>query len=238
MLQRKTVEDPGTISNLHESMGIYVRAGVGLTIYSGLLATLSEVADLTQAEVIAMYREITGDNRLTIGMYSARQVIKGDLQAAWYAATGQDIPRKVVSNQEERMAKAKQATAESEQEQTAAKSNGEKKPRTTIRSIIETGLLAGTPNEQILAQVHEFKPGAKADDKHIAYYRHYLIKQGKMDKPAKVEKPKKEKTSEAALKDAAAGKTQKGDVAEAPKGPTKGPAARRALADKAAGKSK
>src|SRR5678815_256052 len=136
MLQRKTVEDPSAIPNLKETVGIYAKAGVGLTIYSGLLATLHEADDLTQAEVIAMYRDISGDNRLTIGIHSARQVIKGDLQAAWYVAMGQDIPQKVVSNQEERMAKAKQATAESEQEQAAAKSNGEKKPRTTIRSII------------------------------------------------------------------------------------------------------
>jgi hypothetical protein len=237
MLQRKTVEDPGMIPNLRETVGIYVKAGVGLTIYSGLLATLHEADDLTQAEVIAMYREISGDNRLTIGMHSARQVIKGDLQAAWYVAMGKDVPHRVTSNQEERMAKAKQATAESEQEQTAAKSNGERKPRTTIRSIIETGLLAGTPHDQILKQVHEFKPGAKADEKHIAYYRHYLIAQGKMERPAKVEKPKKEKTSETALKSAADGKVEKGDVAEKPTA-KQGPAARRALADKASSKGK
>lgn len=120
------------------------------------------------------------------------------------------------------MAKA-QATAPAEE----AAAETTKEPRVTNRSIIESGLLAGTPDEEILAQVKARFPEGKADMKHVAYYRHFLVKAGKLEAQPRKSR-KKAEAVEAAPEPAKAAAKPAARAAAAP--PAKAVAAKAAPA--------
>jgi hypothetical protein len=153
----------------------------------------NKVLDDRQA-LIKTYHFITGDHRLALPLYACRQVVLRHIQVKWFEFNGFEVPVQVTSNLETEMAKAATKTAEDEQGSTEAKT---KEPRITNRSIIEAGLLAGKSDEDILAEVKERFPDGKADSKHVAYYRHFLTKEGKLEKQPRKSRAKAEATEEA-----------------------------------------
>ena len=185
------------VANIDEITNPWVVIGDEITgkskvvIYRGLKTTVDNAAiTLQDGDVLVRYHELTGDNRSAVNFYLAKLVVLGDVQLAWYEHVGIPIPLKVQHAQEARMAKAKTAKPEAEGGETAAKA-----PRVTTRSIIEQGLLAGKAPEDILKEVKQHKPDGKADLTHVAYYRHFLVKDGKMEAPPR--QPRAKKTAEA-----------------------------------------
>lgn len=168
---------------------------VNVILYSGLLYTLEQAEKkLGPKEIVQAYVFLSGDERLNFSMARARAVVLGEVQNAWYEVNGYDVPQKVASQQEQRLREALVATKEKEAEAGEKKA---KEPRVTVKSIIEAGLRAGTPNEKILADVKKVFPNGKADDTHIRYYRHFLVKAGELEKLPRATKPKAEKKGKA-----------------------------------------
>lgn len=184
-----------TVPDFKSAISVHSIGEVEVIIYSGLMHTL-EVAEkeLGSKEIVQAYKFLSGDPRLDFSMRAARVVVLGEVQNAWYEANGKDIPQSVMSNQEQRL---REALVAKKAEDTAA--SGEKtktkEPRVTVKSIIEAGLRAGTPNEDILKAVKKEFPNGKADDTHVRYYRHFLVKKGELAKLPRVTKPKAEKSA-------------------------------------------
>ena len=190
--------DPKTFRPKRLAANYQIGTIVSLPIYESRTLTLELAEKLLSKDrqiLIKVYHFLSDDHRLALPMRAVLNAVLGEIQLVWYEIRGIAIPPKVMAHQEERMAKAKATTAEQETEQAATKT---KEPRVTNRSIIEAGLLAGTPDEEILAQVKERFPNGKADMKHIAYYRHFLVKEGKLEKPPRKERAKKEAVAEEA----------------------------------------
>lgn len=177
---------------LNQLLATYDINLVTFNIYGSQLRTVEEAERKLwdRTLVVRCYHFLTDDTRLALPLNACREVILGELIKVWYETSGFEVPAKVTRNQEVRMAKAKATDAAAEQAAEGTTATATKEPRITSRSIIVAGLLAGTPNEEILAQVKRHKPNSKADDKHIAYYRHYLEKDGKLEKKPR---PVKEK---------------------------------------------
>jgi hypothetical protein len=166
---------------------------VSVTLYSGLLYTLEQVErELGPKQIVQAYKFLSGDERLDFSMIAARDVVLGEVQNAWYEVNGKDIPQSVMSNQERRLREAMMATKAKDEAATGSDKKV-KEPRVTVKSIIEAGLRAGTANEKILADVKKQFPNGKADDTHIRYYRHFLVKAGELEKLPRATKPKAEK---------------------------------------------
>lgn len=164
---------------------------VNVILYSGLLHTLEQAEKkLGPKEIVLAYVFLSGDERLDFSMRRARAVVLGEVQNAWYEVNGLDVPQKVASQQEQRL---REALVAKKEEAEAAGEKKAKEPRVTVKSIIEAGLRAGTPNEKILADVKKVFPNGKADDSHIRYYRHFLVKAGELEKLPRATKPKAEK---------------------------------------------
>lgn len=178
------------VPDLKQAVSYHSIGDVHVTIYSGLLYTMQEVEkELGQKEVILAYRYLSGDERLDFSFYKAKKVVLGEIQNVWYEVNGLDVPQKVASQQEQRLREA--IVAKKEEEGTKEKAS--KEPRITIKSICETGLLAGKSEEQILKEVKAKFPDSKADASHVRYYRHFLVKDGKLEKLPRATKPKAEK---------------------------------------------
>jgi hypothetical protein len=197
--------------DLHARIGQAEFGDVVIQLYRSQNITYNE-ADriLTELQVRRAYEHIAGDRAsLSVPRGRARAVVLGATIVEWYLAQGLPVPPNVTANQAQRLEDAFMGKPETTEGATKAK----KEPRVTNRSIIEAGLLGGKlTDEQILAEVKKVFPNGKADLKHVAYYRHFLVKEGKMakpEKPAKAPKaPKAAKTEEAPA--AAAAPAKKG----------------------------
>lgn len=202
-----TPREPGVVLNPWTIIGEYYAGDQILKLYAGLVTTIRNVElEILDRNVLRRYKDVSGDDRSAVNFSYAKLVVLCDVQIAWYEQQGNDVPPRVTSAMETTMAKAKQAKAEAEGGETAGKT---KAPRVTIKSIIEQGLLAGKSADDILAEVHQHKPEAKADATHVAYYRHFLEKDGKLEKQPRVKKekaPKPEAPTSAKLAVAAGGK--------------------------------
>lgn len=198
---------------------------VTVTLYSGLIHTLKQAEiDLKQKQVILGYRFLSGDERLDFNMNRARSVVLGEVQNAWYEANGYDIPPQVMSNQEQRLREAivaKKEAAAAEGGEKQAKEKQAKEKRVTVKSIAETGLLAGKSEDDILAEIKANFPGGKADITHVRYYRHFLVKDGQLEKLPR--KPKATKADIAEAKNKTLAEAAKPAAPKAAKGsqPTK-----------------
>lgn len=209
------------------TLGTYEVPGTKGTfvIYGSLMRTLTEAEKMLQDTgiLIRCYHYLTEDDRLTLPLHACRQVVLGEIQMVWYQISGREVPAKVTENQEERMAKAKSTTAEQEQTEGAAPSKS-KEPRITNRSIIEAGLLAGKPEDEILAEVKARFPDGKANSSHISYYRHFLVKAGKLE--AQPRKTRSKAAEEAQAPEPQAVQATKGSAkAAAPKAAAPAPKA-------------
>lgn len=171
---------------------------VSVIIYSGLWYTIEQARrSLGRKDIVQSYRWLSGVD--VVSTEAATNVVLGEIQNQWYLVNGQDIPQKVMSNQERRLQEAVMAKAAAEGD-TPVK---EKAPRVTNRSIIETGLLNGDSDEKILKAVKKQFPDGKADESHIKYYRHALVKAGQLEaqpRAPRVAKAKEPKTIEEAAK--------------------------------------
>lgn len=196
---------------------------VEVFIYSGLMYTI-ELAEkaLGPKQIVLAYKFLSGDERLDFSMRKARQVVLGEVQNAWYEANGKDIPQSVMSQQEHRL---REALVAKKEEAAEGGEKAAKEPRVTVKSIIEAGLRAGTANEKILADVKKQFPNGKADDSHIRYYRHFLVKNGELEKLPRQTKTKAEKPAktlaEAAKPDAPKASGSRPTKATASKGAAK-----------------
>jgi len=132
-----------------------------------------------RGKLIRCYHYLTDDNRLALPLNACRNVVLYEVIRAWYEVSGIEVPAKVTQQMEAAMAKAKATTADAEQEE-GATATKTKEPRVTNKSIIEAGLLAGKDEATIMAEVKAHFPDGKADSKHVGYYRHYLVKEGKL----------------------------------------------------------
>lgn len=147
--------------------------------------------------LIRCYRYLTDDNRLNLPFNACRTVVLYEVIMAWYEVSGFEVPAKVTQSKEEAMAKAKVTTAEAEQaDAEAGTTTKSKEPRVTNKSIITSGLLAGDDDDTIMASVKEHFPNGKADSKHIGYYRHFLVKEGKLEKQPRKSRAKSEEAAE------------------------------------------
>lgn len=213
----------------------YEVGGTTFKIYGSQTRTFAEAnrkLDDRQT-LIQAYHFLTDDNRLALPFNACRAVVLDSIMTVWYGQLGFDIPGKTQSHMEQRMAKAKATSAEAEQAAAGTTEASTKEPRVTNRSIIEAGLLAGKDDETIMAEVKEHFPEGKADKKHIAYYRHYLVQDGKLEKQPRAPRAKKEKpvVEEAAAPAKVAAKAGTAKVATPPSVAKAAPA-------KAAGKAK
>lgn len=206
-------------------------------IYGSQVLTI-EKAERTlfdRQKLVKCYHFLADDNRLALPLNACRAVVLGEIIRVWYEVSGIEVPAKVTHTQEARMAKAKATTAEAESAAAEAGTTVTKEPRITNRSIIEAGLLAGKDNPTIMAEVKEHFPNGKADDKHIGYYRHYLVKDGKLEKVARAPRAKKEKAEPEVAAAPAVVSAKAGSAKSAPAAPAKAaPAAKTAA--KAKGK--
>lgn len=166
--------------------------GVSVIIYTGLIYTFEAARKrLTHRGILVAYRHLSGDVRLDVSLIAATNVVLGEVQNAWYLVNGKDIPLSVMSGQELRFQEALMAKAVAGEDKVTTKAA--KEPRVTNRSIIEAGLLNGDSDDTILAAVKEQFPEGKADSTHVRYYRHFLEKQGKLEKSERKPRVKKEK---------------------------------------------
>ena len=142
--------------------------------------------------VLRAYAAYSGDERNNVSRRRAIRVVQGAVQEAWYKSRGLPIPPKVIANQDVRLQEALMATKEADEETTKkGKSMEPKEKRVTAKDIITNGLLKGTPDEEILAEVKEALPNQKTDMRHIDYYRHFLTKEGKLEKRPRRTRTKK-----------------------------------------------
>lgn len=219
---------------LKQTIAVYDINLVGFNIYGSQLKTVEEAETrlFDRQTLVKCYHFLTDDHRLDLPLNACRGVVLGEIIRIWYEVSGIEVPAQVTINQEVRMAKAKETTAAAE---AAAAENGAapttKEPRITNRSIIENGLLAGKSDEEILAAVKAQFPNGKADSKHIGYYRHYLVKDKKLEKQERKPRAKKEKAAVAEVvaepaKVAATAGSAKAAAAPAAKTAGKAPAAK------------
>lgn len=163
---------------------------------------------MNRQALVKCYHFLTDDHRLALPWNACRAVVLGEIIRVWYEVSGYEVPAKVTAHQEVRMAKAKEATQAGEAGEAGATAKT-KEPRLTNRSIIEAGLLAGKADEEIMKEVKSHFPNGKADAKHIGYYRHHLVKDGKLaktERPPRAKKTTAEGTAEAATVEAAPAK--------------------------------
>lgn len=261
MALQMTPRDKNVVAKKHDDRLETIAVGrVKIALYRSLALTLEEAKRrLDWQDMLQRYREISKDERLLVSTYRVQNCVIGWIQLQWYELMeeleGQAIPPRVIAQQEQRLREAVVAEATETQEKT--KPAKEKKPR--IRAIIEQGLLSGKSDEEMLAEIKQYHPDAKAVTdfaKHKAYYVHFLVKAGKMTKPEKPVKVKAEKAEDGngvaakkgtkrsadAMKEAAAANESaeegegedEGEAEEAPAKVKAGPAGRRQLADQAA----
>lgn len=187
------------IHSIGEDLEVMIYGSLGLTLDTA-------EREINNKQVVNAYRFLSGDERLDFSMVAARKVVLYEVQSAWYEANGKDIPQSVMSQQELTLREAMVATKAKDEAAAAAGATKTKEPRVTVKSIIEAGLRAGTSNEEILKQVKAKFPEGKADDSHVRYYRHFLVKAGELEKLPRPTKPKAEKAqktlTEAAKPDA------------------------------------
>lgn len=199
-------------------------------------AALKQLFD--RQTLVKCYHFLTDDHRLDLPLNACREVVLGEIMRIWYEVSELEPPARFIINQEARMAKAKETTQAAEAAGEAGTATAVKEPRVTNRSIIENGLLAGQSNEEIMKAVKARFPDGKADDKHIGYYRHFLVKAGKLEKQPRAPRATKAKAgTEASAEAAAPAKVaaKAGSAKAAEEAPAK-PAAKAAPAKAKAGK--
>lgn len=208
---------------------------VAFNIYGAQIKTIerAERQLYDRQTLLRCYHFLTDDHRLALPFNACRQVVLGEITRIWYEVSGLELPVKFEQRQEARMAKAKATTAEAEAAATEAGATAVKEPRITVKSIIEAGLLAKKSEEDILAEVKSHFPNGKADSKHVGYYRHYLVKDGKLEKQERKPRAKKagattEGTQEAENAAPPAKVTAKAGSAKAAAPPASKPAAKAA----------
>jgi hypothetical protein len=215
------------VSSFKNAIAVHsIGEGLEVIIYGSLGRTLDLAErEINNKQVVNAYRFLSGDERLDFSMIAARKVVLYEVQSAWYEANGKDIPQSVMSSQESILREAMVATKQKDEAAAAAGEKKAKEPRVTVKSIIEAGLRAGTANEEILKQVKKVFPDGKADDSHVRYYRHFLVKAGELEKLPRVTKPKAEKAqktvTEAAKGDAPKASGSKPTKATSSKGAAK-----------------
>lgn len=163
-------------------------------IYGSQIVTI-EKAERTlfdRQTLLKCYHFLADDDRLDLPVNACRAVVLGEIIRVWYEVSGFEVPAKVTHTQEVRMAKAKATSAEAEGAEAASGAVATKEPRITNKSIITNGLLAGHDDEKIMASVKEHFPDGKADSKHVGYYRHFLVKEGKLEARPRAARAKKE----------------------------------------------
>lgn len=158
----------------------YEIGGTTFNIYGSRHRTLEEAEKKLRSRtaLILAYQHLTGDMRSALPFNAVTRAMICHVQVKWFEFNGFEVPVKVASNEEESMAKAAKAAATDETEGQPAAT---KEKRVTNRSIIESGLRSGKSDEDILAEVKEHFPEGKADMKHVAYYRHFLVKAGEIE---------------------------------------------------------
>ncbi len=181
---------------------IDVRAPLGPATISGVIVHLFQGQGFTleynerllrrnAGDVIRVYRELSKDLDGTRNFERMLQVVLGQVLIEWYTIKGVMVPVSVERNQQQRLREARMSEQSNEQGGTATAPA----KRTTIKSIIENGLLAGDSNEKILAAVKAHNPEAKADDNHIKYYRYYMVKDGRLQADESTTKRRAKKAS-------------------------------------------
>ncbi len=214
-MKHRALADPEVLFDPWLVIGEVLVGDLPYKLYNGNVTTYNELQiTLRDSDMLKQYRRLTGDNRTQVNWSASRDVVYGFITMEWYRARGEAVPAKVAARQEERMAKAKTASPEAPDE---AKAKGAKGPRVTSKSIIHAGLLAGDDQDKILAAVRKQFPDRKTDEKHIAYYRHFLERDGKLEKKVKEPKAPKVKAEKTAAPASAT-------VAAASKGKAKGKA--------------
>jgi hypothetical protein len=205
----------------------YEIGGTIFKIYGGRTRTLEEAAKVLEDRrtLINTYAYISGDTRSALPLRACKTAMLQEIQVKWFEFNQFEVPPRVQQRLEECMAKAQAKAAEAEGTETEGKS---KEPRITNRSIIEAGLLAGKSDEDIVAEVKEHFPNGKADAKHVAYYRHFLVKDGKLEaQPRKTRAKKAEEPAPETTKAAAAPAARKAAAAPAKAAPARAAAAKR-----------
>lgn len=201
----------------HKAAWLIAEYGIGeatFPIYGSRAKTLAAAEKRLEdrTTLIRSYSYLTGDTRSALPYNACRKAMLAEIQAKWFEFNGYEVPGEVASALEERMAKA-QATQQAEDQVAEAPA---KEKRVTNRSIIEGGLLAGKSEEDILAEVKEHFPNGKADSKHVAYYRHFLVKGGQLEaQPRKSRKKDAAEQAPEAVQAAAAPAARKAVAAPA-----------------------
>lgn len=155
-------------------------------LFTSARFTLSEMDKEKRSEIIEAFIGIYGDGALAIPEEMMREIVKGQVQLAWYDAMGRTPSDRVIQQQVDRLANARALAEGSKEARGPAKKNGAPKPQ--IKDVITSGLLAGHDTDVIIKAVHEQFSDAHTGPKDIAFYRCKLRKEGLL--PKFVRKPK------------------------------------------------
>lgn len=160
-------------------------AGERFMIMGSMTKTDQRVCQESRTTILRVYKNYTGNDQW-VQPERARTVVRYMVLEAWYKVQDKPVPEFITQRFSEAIEMAKKAQTE-----TAATETVAKEPRVSSKSIITQGLLAGKPDEAILAEVKAHNPDGKADASHLSYYRSKLYASGELERPVHEPKPAK-----------------------------------------------
>lgn len=171
MLKREPLDVP----DQKEILATHILGGVPVNVYRSRALTLGQFASWPRPDIEKAYKEAANATEPSVDDLLMVQVIQGHVQVWWYEARGAQVPERVFTNQQSRIAEAKVA-----KKKRAPLRVDKEDGIVKVKDVIEAGLLAGSSTKEILEAVRERFPGSKASGKDVSYYRYRLKKAGKL----------------------------------------------------------
>lgn len=170
--------------------------GVRVRVYPSRMNTVRQADAMSDRDIIAIYRQVTGDHQPITNVYPAYLVAKGQLDVDWHEINEVRVSESMAKNQERRVTKAAAEVNADNAEQVAS---APKAPRKSIKNLIcgrlqDQATDPSITDEQIAAEIREAFPSSKAAEnpsQHIAYYRSQLGRNGTIPKRERAKKQPK-----------------------------------------------
>lgn len=175
---------------------------VRVKIFRGRMDTVNTVKQMSDRDLMIVYRILTNDNQPITNIYPVYKVVAGQVDADWHEINGLRLSETMSENQRRRVTKAAAEANDAEVANDGA-SAAPKAPRKTIKTLICSRLIEAVDNpaitdETITAEIVADFPDSKAaanPKQHIAYYRSALSTEGKIPKVERAKRePKAKKT--------------------------------------------
>jgi hypothetical protein len=174
----------------YQAVGKVQFGDIVMTMRRDRARTLSEVDALSAPQVMIAYEAALEESEHEFHpatVESARDVVKGALQIKWLEFYERPLSARLVLQQEDRIKEAATSLIFKVVEHNPLSTAPIKQKKRTgpkMKDIMITGLLNGTPDVDIIADIHQQIPGSKAGKADVAYYKSKLRKEGLLP-PAK-----------------------------------------------------